>query len=95
MIGLAEVFEPLRVAVAQTGIRSAVGGSWASTAFGEPRFTNDVHILAELTLENVAEFLTSTERIPFVTAEDILPSKLYWFWLGGEVSGTQCDVEGL
>ncbi len=48
-MSLAEAFEPLRDALERTGIRYAVGGSWASTAFGEPRFTNDVDILAELT----------------------------------------------
>src|SRR5690242_219873 len=33
----AEAFEPLRAALEAAGVRYAVGGSWASTAFGEPR----------------------------------------------------------
>jgi hypothetical protein len=47
----ADAFDILRSALEQAGIRCAIGGSWASTAFGEPRFTNDVDILAELTPE--------------------------------------------
>jgi hypothetical protein len=50
----ADAFDILRAALEQGGIRYAIGGSWASTAFGEPRFTNDVDILADLTQENVA-----------------------------------------
>ncbi len=37
----ADAFESLRSALEKAGIRYAVGGSWASTAFSEPRFTND------------------------------------------------------
>jgi hypothetical protein len=50
-------FALLRSALENAGIRYAVGGSWASTAFGEPRFTNDVDILADLTPENLGLFL--------------------------------------
>ena len=152
----ADAFDILRSALLQAGIRYAVGGSWASTAFGEPRFTNDVDILAEVTPENVAMFLrllpetfyadadeamsalrrgrpfnvihipsvlkfdlfpsdafplgkqeldraisledTGLSRGPtwFVTPEDILLAKLYWFKLGGEVSEVQWrDIEGV
>ncbi len=49
----AEAFGPLRSALEKAGIRYAIGGSWASTAFGEPRFTNDLDILADLTPANV------------------------------------------
>lgn len=48
-MSLADAFEPLRFALEQAGIRFAIGGSWASTAFGEPRFTNDVDIVADFT----------------------------------------------
>src|SRR5262249_18449104 len=34
----ADALEPLRSALEQAGIRYAVGDSWASTAFREPRF---------------------------------------------------------
>ena len=145
----ADAFEPLRAALEREGIRYAVGGSWASTAFGEPRFTNDVDVLAEFTEENVGRFLGSLpdafyndaeealaairqgrsfnviympmafkfdlfpaaaftigrEELdrsiylsdtglakaptPFVTPEDILLAKLFWFRSGGEVSEVQ------
>ena len=57
MRSLADAFEPLRSALEQAEIRYAIGGSWASTAFGEPRFTNDVDILAEFTKEKLRRFL--------------------------------------
>ena len=154
----AEAFDILRSALEQAGIRYAIGGSWASTAFGEPRFTNDVDILAEVTEENLALFLRhlpetfyadaeealslirrgrpflnvihmpsvlkldlfpssafplGSEELDravsledtglskarpawFVTPEDILLAKLYWFKLGGEVSEAQWrDIMGI
>lgn len=152
----AEGFEDLRSALEEAGIRYAIGGSWASTAFGEPRFTNDVDILAELTSQNLNRFIDllpstfyvdadgamqsirlgrpfniihmptvlkfdlfpaaafpigtqeldravvlsdsglSTEPVPFVTPEDILLAKLYWFRSGGEASDVQWrDIQGI
>jgi hypothetical protein len=152
----ADAFDLLRSTLELAGIRYAVGGSWASTAFGEPRFTNDVDILAEFTDENLLTFLrflpetfyvdaedalaafnrgrpfnvihmrtvlkfdlfpsrafplgteeldraislsdTGLSRQPvwFVTPEDILLAKLYWFRSGGEVSEVQWrDIKGL
>jgi hypothetical protein len=52
-----DAFDPVRSALERAGIRYAVGGSWASAAFGEPRFTNDIDILAELTAQNLGPFL--------------------------------------
>lgn len=156
MISPADAFEPLRFALERAGIRYAIGGSWASTAFGEPRFTNDVDILGEFTQENVQRFLNflpttfyvdpeealtsirqgrsfnaiympiafkfdffpaaafalGTEELdraiylsdtglakapaPFVTPEDILLAKLFWFRAGGEASEVQWrDIEGI
>lgn len=152
----ADAFEPLRAALERDGIRYAVGGSWASTAFGEPRFTNDIDILGDFTEENVEPFLNSLPATfyrdieesvrairhgrsfnaiympmafkfdffpaaafalgkeeldraiylgdtglakaptPFVTPEDILLAKLFWFRSGGEVSEVQWrDVRGI
>ena len=53
----ADAFAPLRLALERAGLRYAVGGSWASTAFGEPRFTNDVDIVADFTPQNLDGFL--------------------------------------
>jgi hypothetical protein len=152
----ADAFDLLRFALEKAGIRYAVGGSWASTAFGEPRFTNDVDILADVTPQNVELFLShlpdsfysdpaealnavrhgrpfnvihtptmlkfdlfpssafplgrqeldravlladnglSKEPAWFVTPEDILLAKLYWFKLGGEASEVQWrDIGGI
>ena len=54
---LALVFSPLRSALERAGVRYAIGGSWASTAFGEPRFTNGVDILADFNAESLDRFL--------------------------------------
>ncbi len=155
-MSLADAFEPLRSALERAGIRYAIGGSWASTAFGEPRFTNDIDILGEFTEENVERFLDSLpdtfyvdaeealaairngrsfnaiyapmafkfdffpaaafalgiEELdraiylsdtglakgpaPFVTPEDILLAKLFWFRSGGDVSEVQWrDIRGI
>ncbi len=152
----ADAFDILRAALEAAGIRYAVGGSWASTAYGEPRFTNDVDILANVTPQNVAVFLnhlpdsfyadaeealsailrgrpfnvihmhtvlkfdlfpssafplgseeldravlledTGLSKSPawFVTPEDIILAKLYWFKLAGEVSEVQWrDITGV
>ena len=53
MISASDAFDPVRSALEQAGVRYAIGGSWASTAFGEPRFTNDVDILADFTPETL------------------------------------------
>jgi hypothetical protein len=151
-----DVFKQVRIALESAGIRYAVGGSWASTAFGEPRFTNDVDIVTDFTPNNVTSFLhglpesfyadadeaqaaighgrsfnviymptvlkfdffpaaafplgtqeleravwltetgLSEEPAPFVTPEDILLAKLYWFRLGGESSEVQWrDIRGV
>jgi hypothetical protein len=65
-----EAFEPLRAAMDQAGIRYAIGGSWASTAFGEPRFTHDVDILAELTVENLPALLDGLPNTFYVDPEE-------------------------
>jgi hypothetical protein len=151
-----DAFEPVRSALERARIRYAIGGSWASTAFGEPRFTNDVDILGEFTEENLEAFLRSLPETlysdaedalaairggrsfnviytpiafkfdffpaaafalgmqeldraiylsdtglakapaPFVTPEDILLAKLFWFRSGGETSEVQWrDIQGI
>jgi len=155
-MSLAAAFEPLRAALEYAEIRYAIGGSWASTAFGEPRFTNDLDILGEFTEQNLERFLsslpdtfyvdaeealtairrgrsfnaiylpivfkvdffpaaafalgfqeldraiylTNTELtkapVPFVTPEDIVLAKLFWFMSGGESSDVQWrDIQGI
>lgn len=152
----ADAFDILRTSLEAAGIRYAVGGSWASTAFGEPRFANGVDVLADVTPQNLDKLLnglpdsfyadadeamsairggrplnvihmptvlkfdlfpasafplgseeldravlledTGLSKGPawFVTPEDILLAKLYWFKLGGEVSEVQWrDITGV
>jgi hypothetical protein len=52
MTSLGEAFVGMRTALQSAGIRFAVGGSWASTAFVQPRFTNDVDVLADFIVES-------------------------------------------
>jgi hypothetical protein len=72
MISPEEAFEPLRTALEAAGVRFAIGGSWASTAFGEPRFTNDVDILAEFNHENLKRFLAELPASFYADAEEAL-----------------------
>jgi hypothetical protein len=156
VVSLADAFEPVRAALEQANIRFAIGGSWASTTFGEPRFTNDIDILGEFTEDNLLEFLRGLpdsfyvdadeaidaicrgrsfnviymptafkfdffpasafalarqelDRViyigntglanaptPFVTPEDILLAKLFWFRSGGSISEVQWrDLKGI
>lgn len=70
MISAGDAFAPLRAALEVAGVRHAVGGSWASTAFGEPRFTNNVDILADLSFANLDRFLGSLPATYYVDAEE-------------------------
>ena len=70
MMSAADAFAPLRSALEQTGVRYAVSGSWASTAFGEPRFTNDVDILADFTPESLDRFLSTLPKMFYVDPQE-------------------------
>ena len=48
----------LRKALEVVGVRYAVGGSWASAAYGEARFTNDVDILVDISLASLERFFS-------------------------------------
>ena len=75
----AEAFDPLRSALERGGVRYAIGGSWASTAFGEPRFTNDVDILAEFTEASLRSFLGGLPDDTFyVDAEEAIRCDSQW-----------------
>jgi hypothetical protein len=72
VISLADAFEPLRLALESAAVRYAIGGSWASTAFGEPRFTNDVDILAEFTQETLQRFLRKLPEAFYADEDEAL-----------------------
>lgn len=54
-----EGFDALRAALESAGVRFAIGGSWAGTAFGEPRSTNDIDVLADVHPANLDRFLAA------------------------------------
>jgi hypothetical protein len=65
----ADAFGPLREALESAGVRFAIGGSWASTAYGDPRFTNDVDILVEFSSETLDGFLHCLSKDFYVDPE--------------------------
>ena len=67
---LADAFAELRSALERAGVRYAIGGSWACNAFGEHRFTNDVDILADFTVENLHRFLHNLPATFYVYEEE-------------------------
>lgn len=54
-----EAFLRVREALELAGVRYAIGGSWASITFGEPRYTRDVDIVADFTTESLDRFLAN------------------------------------
>jgi len=64
-----DAFALLRSALGESAVRYAVGGSWASSAFGEPRFTNGFDILADLTQDNLDRFLGGLPATFYVDAD--------------------------
>ena len=57
-------FELLRGALERAGVRYAVGGSWASAAYGEARFTNDIDILVDFQASSLERFLLRYTKLP-------------------------------
>ena len=53
-----EAFRLLRSALEASGIRFAVGGSWASAAYGEARFTHNENLLADFDANSLERFLS-------------------------------------
>ncbi len=70
MRSASDAFSPVRLALERAGVRYAVGGSWASTAFGEPRFTNDIDILADFSAENLDRFFGHLPATFFADPEE-------------------------
>ncbi len=77
------------------GIHYHVVGSMASMAYGEPRFTNDVDIVAELTLETLpqlyAAFPAPDYYIPEMAARDAV-QRCSQFNIIHPASGLKVDV---
>ena len=56
------------------GISHFVTGSQATIVYGEPRFTNDVDIVLELTVDRVPDLLRSFQRDDFYQSESAVRS---------------------
>ena len=67
---ISAAFAALRDALEKAGVRYAIGGSWASAAFGEARFTRDVDIVADLTLDKTERFLRQLPETFYADLED-------------------------
>ena len=63
MMSAGDAFAPVRSVLERAGVRYAIGGSWASTAFGEPRFTNAVEYPRRFHPENLDRFLGSLPEL--------------------------------
>ena len=134
-----DAFSPLRSVLARAGIRYAVGGSWASTAYetlacfldnlpntfyvdpaeartairlGRPFNMIYMPLAFKFDFFPARAFPLGMEELeraivlsgsglsegpaPFVTPEDILLAKLFWFQAGGESSEVQWrDIQGI
>jgi len=51
------------------GIRYFITGSQATILYGEPRFTNDVDVVVDLSAEQIPQFLKAFERDAFYLSE--------------------------
>ena len=104
----ASPLEPLRAIAAildQLGLPWCLGGSLASSFFGEPRATRDIdRIVRGDSAFDVSEFSRrevvlidpgARISVPIKSAEDSILRKLLWFPEGGSVSDQQWrDITG-
>jgi hypothetical protein len=71
MLAPFRILLPVVEALRSLDVAYAVGGSVASSVFGEPRLTADIDILAELRLRHVAAFVAALEPL-FYVDEDVV-----------------------
>ena len=62
---------PLIEVLRDLGVAYAIGGSMASSVFGEPRSTADIDILAELRGQHVTTFVTALADSFYVHEEAV------------------------
>lgn len=72
MLETAEVLRFLIAALEVHRVDYAIGGSFASSAWGHPRQTNDLDIMVLIDLDRAAEFVTSVESQFFVDVREII-----------------------
>ncbi len=56
------------------GIRYFITGSQTTILYGEPRFTNDVDVVVDLSAEQIPQFLKAFERDAFYLSETVVRS---------------------
>jgi hypothetical protein len=57
MNGLEEAWRGVRMALDAAGVRFAIGGSWASTSYGEPRLASNIDLVAGFTELSLGQFV--------------------------------------
>ncbi len=79
----------------QLGIRYFITGSHATIAYGEPRFTNDIDVVVDLTLENCDSFCDQFPSEDFYLNRDTAKSEVIrkgMFNIIHPTSGLKIDV---
>lgn len=81
-------------ALDRLGVPWMVGGSLATSAYGEPRSNHDVDIVADAVARaalgrRVRWPVTPSLVLPLASPQDMLVEKLPWYRWGGEVSERQ------
>ena len=69
---LQELLKHLINAFESLGIKYFVTGSMASIFYGEPRFTNDIDVVADIREEHIPELLKSFPEGEFYLSEDAI-----------------------
>ncbi len=94
-LGPAELMQIMANFFESAGIAYRVVGSMASMAYGEPRFTNDVDMVAELTMENVSELLAAFSAPDYYVSEQAVREAIknhFQFNIIHPASGLKVDV---
>jgi hypothetical protein len=68
----AQLMQLMATFLEEQAISYRVVGSFASMAYGEPRFTNDINILADVRLEHIGAFLASFPAPDFYVSESAM-----------------------
>lgn len=90
-----ELLDYLVAALEKTGVRYFVAGSMASIFYGEPRYTNDIDVVADMRNEHVTELIDHFPADDFYVSEDAAREAIR---LGGQFniihssSGLKIDV---
>ncbi len=90
-----DLLEYLINAFEELGVRYLVTGSIASMFYGEPRFTNDIDIVAEIDEQHIPELMKLFPPNEFYLSEDAIRDAIerrYLFYIIHPTSGLKIDV---